>query len=117
MQSPPESPSKEISVGDMSHETYTFFLKRELDYMADANYFDKYQKHLSWSMRTILLDWMMEVSAEFSMKRETFHYSCNFTDRYLSKVHHINKGDLQLVGVTALYIASKMEVSGLMVIG
>ena len=60
-------------------------------------------------MRTILFDWMMEVSAEFSMKRETFHYSVNYTDRYLEKVHNVPKGELQLIGVTALYIASKME--------
>ena len=60
-------------------------------------------------MRTILFDWMMEVSAEFSMKRETFHYSVNYTDRYLERVHNVPKGELQLIGVTALYIASKMN--------
>jgi len=34
-------------------------------------------------MRTILLDWMMEVCAEFGLKRETFNLSLNYTDRYL----------------------------------
>jgi cyclin E len=53
---------------------------------------------------------MIEVCMEFTLKRETFHYAVNFTDRYLSLVPNIKKWKLQLVGVAAMYIASKMEV-------
>ena len=60
-------------------------------------------------MRTILIDWMMEVCMEFTLKRETFYYAVNFVDRYLSRVKNIKKNNLQLIGVTSMYIASKME--------
>ena len=46
---------------------------------------------------------------EFALKRETFHYAVNYVDRYLSKVENVRKIDLQLIGVTSLFIASKME--------
>ena len=35
-------------------------------------------------MRAILIDWMMEVCSDYLFKRETFHLSVNFVDRYLS---------------------------------
>lgn len=34
-------------------------------------------------MRSILLDWAMEVCMEYLMKRETFHLAINYIDRYL----------------------------------
>jgi len=49
------------------------------------------------------------VATEFTLKRETYHYALNYVDRYLTVVPNIKKWQLQLVGVTAMYIASKME--------
>ena len=60
-------------------------------------------------MRTILLDWMTEVCMEFTLKRETFGYAVNYVDRFLSFETGVKKHDLQLVGVTALFLAAKME--------
>lgn len=60
-------------------------------------------------MRAILLDWMMEVSCEFAMKRQTYYLAINYVDRYLMSVSAIPKTQLQLVGVTSLYLASKIE--------
>lgn len=45
-------------------------------------------------MRSILLDWLMEVSMEFSFKRETYHISINYIDRYLNSTSDIKKTDL-----------------------
>ncbi len=61
-------------------------------------------------MRAILFDWMMEVSEEFMLKRETFYIAINLVDRFLSlsKVE-IPKMDLQLIGVTSIFIAAKVE--------
>jgi cyclin E len=61
-------------------------------------------------MRAILFDWMMEVCTEFTLKRETYHMACNFVDRYLSLSQSIPKNYLQLLGVSAMFIAAKMEV-------
>ena len=60
-------------------------------------------------MRAILFDWMMEVCQEYMLKRETCHYSMHYVDKYLSRVRGVRKSELQLVGVTALFVASKVE--------
>ena len=42
-------------------------------------------------MRAILIDWMMEVSMEFMLKRQTFSISVIFVDRYLSIFKNVSK--------------------------
>lgn len=90
--------------------TISFLIAAESEYAPDPHYFEKKQKHVTKSMRTILMDWMMEVSNEFTLKRETFHYSINYVDRYLSAASDVEKWELQLIGVTAMHMASKVEV-------
>ena len=61
-------------------------------------------------MRVILLDWMTEVCQEFLIKRDTFYTAMNFVDRYLSVCQYeVPKSELQLIGVTSLFLASKIE--------
>jgi hypothetical protein len=81
----------------------------EGQYAPDPNYFDTNQNEVSSIMRAILVDWMMEVCNEFTLKRETFHYSLNYVDRFLSIHKNVKKEELQLVGVSCMFIAAKME--------
>ena len=60
-------------------------------------------------MRSILLDLMQEVCSDYLLKRETFYYSVNFVDRYLSVIPNIEKKSLQLIGWTCFYKAAKVE--------
>lgn len=62
-------------------------------------------------MRAILIDWIMEVCNEFTLKRETFHLAVNYVDRYMSIVVNVSKSELQLIGIVAMFIASKVEVN------
>eukprot|EP00005_Dracoamoeba_jomungandri_P007353 CAMPEP_0174265720 /NCGR_PEP_ID=MMETSP0439-20130205/27624_1 /TAXON_ID=0 /ORGANISM="Stereomyxa ramosa, Strain Chinc5" /LENGTH=271 /DNA_ID=CAMNT_0015352319 /DNA_START=770 /DNA_END=1583 /DNA_ORIENTATION=+ len=57
----------------------------------------------------ILFDWMIEVCEEFKWVRETTHLALNFVDRFLSENPNILVKKLQLVGITALFIAAKLE--------
>jgi len=82
--------------------------RQEEEYAPDADYLGRHGE-LTTRMRLVLLDWMNEVCQEYGLKRETFHYAVNFVDRYLSRKESVGKGDLQLIGVTALWLASKME--------
>ena len=91
-------------------DTINYLIMREMEYAPDPHYFENKQNQVTWIMRAILLDWMMEVCMEFTLKRETFHYAVNYVDRYLSTIPNIQKWELQLVGVTAMYLASKVEV-------
>jgi len=95
--------------GAFGAETLNYMISREQAYSPDPYYIDKYQPDLTWAMRLILADWMMEVCMEFQLKRETYHYSLNFVDRFLTAVPRVSKAELQLVGVTALYVAAKVE--------
>ena len=44
------------------------------------------------------------------LRRETFHLAINLFDRYMSVKRDIRKEQLQLIGVTCLFIAGKLEV-------
>ena len=60
-------------------------------------------------MRAILVEWMMHVSFEYRLKRDTFHLAVAVTDLYFSRCHHVAKNSLQLVGAAAMYMAAKIE--------
>jgi hypothetical protein len=90
-------------------DTLNLLIAKEHAYFPEPYWHEKYQPHLTYMMRAILFDWMMEVCSEFRLKRETFHCATNYVDRYLSNTRNISKSELQLIGVTAMLLASKME--------
>ena len=101
--------AQQESSSPIGPDTLNYLVEREHVYSADAYYLNNSQAHINANMRAILLDWMMEVAKEYRLKRETYHLSVNYLDRFLSKSCNIQKHQLQLAGVTALYIASKFE--------
>ncbi len=64
-------------------------------------------------MRAMLVDWLVEVHIEFSLLSETLFLAVNLFDRYLSacsaKKKAIPRSKLQLVGVTSMLVACKVE--------
>ncbi|XP_064466374.1 G1/S-specific cyclin-E-like [Ornithodoros turicata] len=60
-------------------------------------------------MRTILLDWLIEVCEVYRLHRDTYYLAQDFVDRYLTKSSDLPKSQLQLLGITALFLAAKME--------
>lgn len=61
------------------------------------------------SYRTILFDWLSEVSHECKFHRETYHLALDYIDRYLYNQSNVGKYQLQLIGVTCLFLAAKYE--------
>ena len=59
-------------------------------------------------MRSILVDWLVEVHLKFKLLPETLYLTVGIIDRYLAK-REVTRPKLQLVGVTALLLASKYE--------
>ena len=59
-------------------------------------------------MRAILVDWLIEVHLKFKLLPETLFLTINMIDRYLER-QVVQRTKLQLVGVTAMLIASKYE--------
>lgn len=67
-----------------------------------------HQDDLEWKTRGILIDWLIEVHTRFHLLPETLFLAINIIDRFLSeKVCQLDR--LQLVGITAMFIASKYE--------
>ncbi|XP_021901444.1 putative cyclin-B3-1 [Carica papaya] len=66
------------------------------------------QTELTPSIRSILINWLIEVHFKFDLMQETLYLTVTLLDRYLSQVQ-IKKNEMQLVGLTALLLASKYE--------
>ncbi|XP_029623136.1 G2/mitotic-specific cyclin-B1 isoform X1 [Salmo trutta] len=60
------------------------------------------------SMRSILVDWLVQVQKQFKLHQETLYMTVGIIDRFLQD-YPVPKESLQLVGVTAMLIASKYE--------
>lgn len=66
------------------------------------------QSELTWKMRSILVDWLIEVHGKFRLLPETIFLACNILDRLLS-LRTVALVKFQLVGVVSLFIAAKYE--------
>lgn len=75
--------------------------------MARPDYMDT-QNELTWKMRGILIDWLIEVHHKFRLLPETLYLAVNIIDRFLSS-RVVSLVKLQLVGLAAMFIAAKYE--------
>lgn len=66
------------------------------------------QTEINEKMRSILVDWLVDVHVKFDLSPETLYLTINIIDRFLS-LKTIPRRELQLLGVSALLIASKYE--------
>jgi hypothetical protein len=75
--------------------------------LPNAHYMDL-QSEIQWSMRSVLMDWLIQVHHRFALLPETLFLCVNYIDRFLScKI--VSLGKLQLVGATAIFVAAKYE--------
>lgn len=88
-------------------DMYTLFRERECDTSVRPIYMES-QPHINERMRSILVDWLVEVHLKFKLVPETLYLTINLIDRYLERME-VSRPRLQLVGVTSLLIASKYE--------
>jgi len=66
------------------------------------------QGDINSKMRAILIDWLVEVHLKFKLMPETLFLTTNLIDRFL-ELKSVTRKNLQLVGVTAMLVASKYE--------
>ncbi|CAB46666.1 G2/mitotic-specific cyclin cdc13 [Schizosaccharomyces pombe] len=96
-----------LMVSEYVVDIFEYLNELEIETMPSPTYMDR-QKELAWKMRGILTDWLIEVHSRFRLLPETLFLAVNIIDRFLSlRVCSLNK--LQLVGIAALFIASKYE--------
>ena len=70
------------------------------DYLEDSE--------INHSMRSVLVDWLVQVQHHLKLAQETLYHGIGLLDHIL-KIRDVDPDKLQLVGVTTLLIASKLE--------
>ncbi|XP_018409484.1 PREDICTED: cyclin-A1 [Nanorana parkeri] len=96
-----------IAVSEYIEEIHHYLREAEVKYRPKPYYMRK-QPDITSAMRTILVDWLVEVREEYKLRNETLHLAVNFLDRFLSSMS-VLRGKLQLVGTAAILLASKYE--------
>ncbi|KAJ3179900.1 G2/mitotic-specific cyclin [Geranomyces variabilis] len=96
-----------MMVSEYVDDIFKYLLELEIATMPNPHYID-IQDGLAWSMREILIDWIIDLSNHFRLLPETLYTCVNIIDRFLTdRPCSMNK--LQLVGLAALFIAAKYE--------
>ncbi|XVF69453.1 hypothetical protein PTKIN_Ptkin11bG0083200 [Pterospermum kingtungense] len=96
----------ELAVTEYVDDIYKFYKLTE-DEGRVRDYMDL-QPDINAKMRSILVDWLIEVHRKFDLMPETLYLTINIVDRYLS-VKVVPRKELQLVGMSAMLIACKYE--------
>lgn len=103
-----EQDSKDpMMVTEYSDEIFKYYHELELRTLADPNYL-YLQQDVRPKMRSILVDWLVEVHMKFRLLPETLFLAINLMDRFLSK-EKVQVDRLQLLATGALFIAAKYE--------
>lgn len=80
---------------------------RQNSYALEKDYIAR-QPDINGKMRSILVDWLVDVNIKFKLMPQTLFLTVNLIDRYLA-VREVTKLELQLLGITALMIQCKYE--------
>ncbi|NWQ90600.1 CCNB2 protein, partial [Burhinus bistriatus] len=91
---------------DYVKDIYLYLRELELQQSIRPHYLDG--KTLNGRMRALLVDWLVQVHSRLNLLQETLYMCVAVLDRFLQN-HPVPRKTLQLVGVTALFLASKYE--------
>jgi hypothetical protein len=96
-----------LEVTDYIGDIFSYYTRVEPKFRVPSDYMAS-QSDVNERMRAILVDWLVEVHLKFKLMQETLYLTVNLIDRFLA-VAPVTRKNLQLVGVTAMLIASKYE--------
>lgn len=92
---------------EYSSEILNHLLKEEIAYKV-SNSFLLNSEEINGKIRSILVDWLVSVHRRFKLLPETLFLTVNLIDRFLF-IQETSRKELQLVGITALFLAAKYE--------
>lgn len=93
-----------------NYAQYIFeYLKSREHHYRIKDYMNEQPEISKW-MRSLLVDWMVEVQESFELNHETLYLAVKIVDTYLGK-ERVSKDALQLLGAASLLIACKYDVS------
>ena len=95
---------------DYASEIHDYHRSRESSTAVDPAYILNPTILIDETMRQILVNYIVEWHERFGLAPETLFITVSIVDRYLaSEDTAVTKNNLQLVGIAALFIASKFE--------
>lgn len=95
-----------LMVSEYVNEIFEYLFEQEQT-TTPRNYFDT-QPELKPRMRSILVDWLVEVHLRFRLTPETLFLAINMMDRFLT-IQSVEVDKLQLLATGCLFIAAKYE--------
>jgi hypothetical protein len=96
------------SVPTLAQEIIDMHFCREQTASRDPNYLSAHAV-VTTKMRMILIDWFIDVVIRFQLHAATYFLAVDVVDRYLTVSPNVPRSQLQLVGITAVFIAAKYE--------
>lgn len=99
--------SDPVTVSEYAHEIFVNMKSRE-ELFPLCNYMET-RTDITPQMRSILVDWLVEVQECFELYHETLYLGVKLFDHFLDQTPNIKRDELQLVGATTLIISSKIE--------
>ncbi|VDO81762.1 unnamed protein product [Heligmosomoides polygyrus] len=97
---------REIQYVEYCDQVYEYLLDREKMCLVEEDFMA--HSPATPKMRGILVDWLIQVHTRFHLLPETLHLTIYLLDIMLSRTK-VDKGELQLVGVASMLVASKYE--------
>ncbi|KAG2621724.1 cyclin-A3-1-like [Panicum virgatum] len=96
--------------GSYASDIYTYHRALEVEprRRPRSDYIEAVQSDVTANMRTILVDWLVEVAEEYKLVADTLYLAISYVDRFLS-ANALSRDKLQLLGVAAMLIAAKYE--------
>ncbi|KAM4709588.1 G2/mitotic-specific cyclin-B1-like [Discoglossus pictus] len=91
---------------DYVKDIYCYLRKLEAEQTIRPDFLEG--QEINGKMRAILIDWLLQVHMRFKLLQETMFMTVGILDRFLQK-NPVPKKLLQLVGVTAMFVACKYE--------
>nr|CAD7453562.1 unnamed protein product [Timema tahoe] len=97
----------QILLGYYAEDIYSYLRDLEIKFPISPTFMSQLQ--INSKMRSILVDWLVEVHQQFALLPETLYVTISILDRFLQVEKTVQRKYLQLVGISAMFVASKYE--------
>jgi len=102
-----EAHKRSQSAAEYVPEIMERLFEEEAAFLPRPSYMET-QQDINGKMRAILVDWLVEVHMKYRLRAETLFLAVNLIDRHMTALPVLRRR-LQLVGVTAMFVAAKFE--------
>ncbi|XP_032874719.1 G2/mitotic-specific cyclin-B1-like [Amblyraja radiata] len=95
-----------VNCSEYVKDIFKYLRQLEVDQAVRPDYLTG--QGITGPMRAVLIDWLVQVQVNFKLLPESLYMTVSIIDRFLQD-NPVTKKNLQLVGVTAMFVACKYE--------